>query len=121
MSNVHDNNVILVGRMEALSEDHKRVCTENSELKNQVKALKNEIATNQFSNYVFTKQELIDLIMRQAIAWAKKFDIKIDTYKTEGTKTALILDSEEIDGDLYNKIKTTLQSEISREIDQESK
>ena len=64
MSNVHDDNVILVGRMEALSEDHKRVCTENSELKNQVKALKNEIATNQFSNYVFTKQELIDRIYK---------------------------------------------------------
>lgn len=121
MSNVHDDNVILVGRLDALSEDHKRVCEENSELKNQVKALKNEIATDHVSNYVFTKQELIDLIMRQAIAWSKKFGIKIDTYKTEGTKTTLVLDSEEVDGDLYNKIETTLQSEISREIDQESK
>ena len=33
MSNVHDDNVILVGRLDALSEDHKRVCAENSELK----------------------------------------------------------------------------------------
>lgn len=117
MSNVHDENVILVGRLEALSEDHKRVCNENADLKNQVKTLKNEIATSTNEKFVFTKQELIDLIMRQAITWAKKFNIKIDSYKTEKTKTTLVLDSEEIDADLYNTIADTLQAEITHEID----
>lgn len=97
MSNLHDENVILVGRLEALSADHERVCEENNDLKNQIVALKEGAVTKVSAcpEVVFTKQELIDLIMRQAIAWAKKFNIKVDSYKTEGTKTTLVLDTEE--------------------------
>jgi len=97
MSNLHDENVILVGRLEALSTDHERVCEENNDLKNQIVALKEGAVTKVSAcpEVIFTKQELIDLIMRQAIAWAKKFNIKVDSYKTEGTKTTLVLDTEE--------------------------
>ncbi len=98
MSNLQDENVILVGRLEALSADHKRVCDENNELKNQVAALKEGAVTKVSAcpEIVFTKQELVDLIMQQAIAWAKRFNIKIDSYKTEGTKTTLVLDTEDV-------------------------
>ena len=122
MSNLQEENTILVGRLDALSKDHTRVCNENVELKNQIKALKAEIATNTKTspNMVFVKREFIDLIMHQALIWAKQFNIKVDSYKTEGSKTTLVLDSgEDQNPDLFNDMITILQSEITKEIDKQ--
>lgn len=122
MSNLQEENTILVGRLDALSKDHTRVCDENVELKNQIKALKSEIATNTKTspNMVFVKREFIDMIMRQTITWAKQFNIKVDSYKTEGSKTTLVLDSGEYQNpDLFNDMVTILQSEITKEIDKQ--
>ena len=122
MSNLQEENTILVGRLDALSKDHTRVCDENAELKNQIKALKAEIATNTKTspNMVFVKREFIDLIMHQALIWAKQFNIKVDSYKTEGSKTTLVLDSgEDQNPDLFNDMITILQSEITKEIDKQ--
>lgn len=122
MSNLQEENTILVGRLDALSKDHTRVCNENVELKNQIKALKSEIATNTRTspNMVFVKREFIDLIMHQALTWANRFNIKVDSYKTEGSKTTLVLDSGECQNpDLFNDMVTILQSEITKEIDKQ--